>query len=147
MIQKLRCWYPNMAELNAFLTFIGFALFSQIVYGQEDAAVEFRSQGASLSIVYRFVCLVLGLILIKKNYFRKNVFIDRVLKATFCLFFLMSLKLLYALFLAPYSYLWNTNVISIRMTFLFGVTIIPLYALVLTFYKINWTKVFLYIAM
>ena len=143
---SFRRWCPNMAELNAILTFIGFALFSQIVYGHEDSSIEFRSQGATLSILYRCFSLIIALILIINNCYRHRICVDRVLKSTFCLFALMSLKLLYALFLAPYSHMWSSDIISLRLSFLFGVTIIPLYAMVLTFYKINWSKVFLFIA-
>lgn len=133
---------PNIEELNAVLIFSGFPIFTQIVYGQGDSEMDYGEQGATLSIIYRAFCLSLSLYIIISNYRNRNHKKSiSILKWTFFLFCLMSIKLLYSFFLAPYSFLWTKSVIITKLSFLFGVTLIPIYALYLSFNKINWNKV------
>lgn len=145
-MNKSRIWL-NLPELNAFLVFVGFPLFTQIVYGHEETDVEFGSSGSRLSIIYRIVCLALSIYLIFSNRigFKNNRF-NRNLKMTFILFMLMAIKLCYSLFLAPYSSLWTSDLIFTRLSFLFGVTLFPVLAIAITFNKINWEKIFIYIS-
>lgn len=133
---------PNIEELNAVLIFSGFPIFTQIVYGQGDSDMDYGEQGATLSIIYRAFCLSLSLFIIILNYKNmRNKKSTSALKWTFILFCLMSIKLLYSFFLAPYSFLWTKSVIITKLSFLLGVTFFPLYALYLSFNKIKWSKV------
>ena len=147
MTNRIRELYvPNIYEFSAFVVFAGFRLFPHVVYGLTDNEVTLGEQGSTYSILYRAFCLLLSIIIIyKTSQTRKGLFIPRDLKWTFGLFILMSIKLIYALFLAPYSRFWTSSLVFTRLSFLVGVTMFPLYALLLSFKYIDWNKVFVLI--
>lgn len=123
--------YINLPELNFVLTFAGFALFTTFI------------QNSAASVVYRAFALVVALLCIFDN--KRRVHIKRVrgnmMMVFMALYILLVLGCVWDLYLGHYYGTYFTSSRRMAVSFVLGVTFVPVLAFYLNIERIRWENV------